>query len=96
MDGLTQRIAKDLLPADHIFRPALDDSLDLLNATPALVPAEPRRRLPPAAVGHVDWHNDLTKLILDINEEVAKAADEKARGVILRRLRRALEAAEPV
>jgi metallo-beta-lactamase family protein len=95
MDGLTQRIA-DLFPADRIFRPALDDSLDLLSATPALVPAEPRRRLPPAAVGHVDWHNDLTKLILDINEEVAKAADENARGVILRRLRRALEAAEPV
>jgi metallo-beta-lactamase family protein len=95
MDGLSQRIA-DLIPADRIFRPALDDSLDLLSEKPALVPAEPRRRLPPSAVGHIDWHNDLTKLILDINDEIAKAADEKARGVILRRLRRALEGAEPV
>jgi metallo-beta-lactamase family protein len=94
MDGLTQRIG-DLFPADRIFRPALDDSLDLLSPKPTLVPAEPRRRLPPSAVGHVDWNNDLTKLILDINDEMAKAADEKARSVILRRLRRALEGAEP-
>jgi metallo-beta-lactamase family protein len=95
MDGLTQRIG-DLFPADRIFRPALDDSLDLLSPKPTLVPAEPRRRLPPSAVGHVDWNNDLTKLILDINNEMAKAADENARSVILRRLRRALEGAEPV
>jgi metallo-beta-lactamase family protein len=94
MDGLTQRIG-DLFPADRIFRPALDDSLDLLSPKPTLVPAEPRRRLPPSAVGHVDWNNDLTKLILDINNEMAKAADENARSVILRRLRRALEGAEP-
>ncbi|HKG75512.1 MAG TPA: MBL fold metallo-hydrolase [Aestuariivirgaceae bacterium] len=94
MDGLTRRIA-DLIPADRIFRPALDDGLDLLGAKPALVPAEPRRRLPPSAVGHSDWHNELAKLILDINDEIAQAADEKARGMILRRLRRALQGAEP-
>ena len=94
MDGLTQRIG-GLFPADRIFRPALDDSLDLLSPKPTLIPAEPRRRLPPSAVGHIDWHNDLTKLVLDINNEMAKAADEKARSVILRRLRRALEGAEP-
>jgi metallo-beta-lactamase family protein len=93
MDGMTRRIT-DLVPADRIFRPALDDSLDLLSARPALVPVEPPRRLPPSAVGHIDWHNDLAKLIIDINDEIAKAADEKARGVILRRLRRALEGAE--
>jgi metallo-beta-lactamase family protein len=34
-------------------------------------------------------------LILDVNEAVAEAADEKARGVILRRLRRALEEGPP-
>jgi metallo-beta-lactamase family protein len=95
MDGLTRRII-DLVPADRIFRPALDDSLDLLSARPALVPVGPPRRLPPSAVGHVDWHNDLAKLTIDINDEMAKAADEKARGVILRRLRRVLEGAEPV
>jgi metallo-beta-lactamase family protein len=94
MDGLTERIAGNIIDRDRIFRPALDDAYDLTEPKPVLVPAEAPRRLPPAAVGHLDWHNDLTKLILDINDEVAKAPDEKSRAVILRRLRRALVGAE--
>ena len=38
----------------------------------------------------MDWHNDLAELVLDLNQEVAKAPDERARSIILRRLRRAL------
>ena len=34
----------------------------------------------------------MSKLILDINREIDAAADDRARGVIMRRLRRALEA----
>jgi metallo-beta-lactamase family protein len=33
----------------------------------------------------------MSKLILDINEKMDSAADDRARGVIIRRLRRALE-----
>jgi metallo-beta-lactamase family protein len=33
----------------------------------------------------------MSKLILDINERVAAAADDRARGVVIRRLRRALD-----
>jgi metallo-beta-lactamase family protein len=33
----------------------------------------------------------MSKLILDINERIGAAADDRARGVIIRRLRRALE-----
>jgi metallo-beta-lactamase family protein len=94
MDGLTERIAESIIARDRILRPALDDAYDLTALKPQLIPAETRRRLSPAAVGHLDWHNDLTKLILDINDEVAKAPDEKSRAVILRRLRRALVGAE--
>jgi metallo-beta-lactamase family protein len=39
----------------------------------------------------LDWHNDMSKLVLDINERIAAAADDRARGIIVRRLRRALE-----
>ena len=38
----------------------------------------------------MDWHNELADLVLDINQDVAKAPDERARGIIIRRLRRAL------
>ena len=50
-----------------------------------------RRRLAPEAVVALDWHNDMSKLILDINERIEAAADDRARGVIIRRLRRTLE-----
>ena len=40
----------------------------------------------------LDWHDDMSKPILDINDRVQAAADDRARGVIVRRLRRALEA----
>jgi metallo-beta-lactamase family protein len=32
----------------------------------------------------------MSKLMIDINEEIEKAADDRARGVIIRKLRRAL------
>jgi len=51
-----------------------------------------RRRLAPEAVVALDWHNDLSRLILDINDRIEAAADDRARGVIIRRLRRGLEA----
>ena len=46
--------------------------------------ARQRRRLTPQAVTHLDWHNDMSKLILDINERIEAAADERARAVIIR------------
>jgi metallo-beta-lactamase family protein len=42
-------------------------------------------------VTHLDWHNEMSKLVLDINDQIEAAADDRARGVIIRRLRRALE-----
>jgi metallo-beta-lactamase family protein len=46
--------------------------------------------LAPAVAGRQDWHNDYAKLLLDINDALEKAADRKAKAVILRRLKRAL------
>jgi metallo-beta-lactamase family protein len=42
-------------------------------------------------VARLDWHNDVSRLFLDINETLAGAADERARDVLIRRLRRALD-----
>ncbi|MGB3810605.1 MAG: MBL fold metallo-hydrolase [Parvibaculum sp.] len=78
---------------ERILEPVLDDVFDLtIDATgPRLLPAT--RRLQAEIVGRFDWHNDLSKLWLDIAEELDKAADDKSRSVVIRRLRRALEAA---
>jgi metallo-beta-lactamase family protein len=46
-------------------------------------------------VAQLDWHNDASRLILDINDALTAATDEKARGVVIRRLRRALNEVVP-
>ena len=89
--GLAERIAERIIPTARIFQPLLDDIYDLSAAAP--IPREPgRRRLAPEAVVALDWHNDMSKLVLDINDRIEAAADDRARGVIIRRLRRALDA----
>ena len=92
IEGLKQRLAGRTIPAAQLFTPILDDVYDLATAAPTLLDGGRRRRLAPEAVVQLDWHNDMSKLILDINAEIDAAADDRARGVILRRLRRALEA----
>ncbi|MGQ0683890.1 MBL fold metallo-hydrolase [Bradyrhizobium sp.] len=89
--ALAERVAERVIPAARIYQPLLDDAYELAAPEPRLLDGECRRRLAPEAVTHLDWHNDMSRLILDINDEVRAAADDRARGVIIRRLRRALE-----
>lgn len=90
IEGLTAALVTRGLQRERIAAPALDDEVDLSRggALPELrkVP----RRLPAEAVMHPDWHNDLAQVSLDIREALDAAADDKSRGVILRRIRRAL------
>ena len=91
--GLRARIAR-FVPEARIHAPKLDDAFDLTPAgVRALTPPRPRR-IEPDRVGRLDWHNDFSKLLLDIHDAVDRTADERARGVLLRRLRRALEEQE--
>ena len=84
------KLANGVVAAGKIVRPSLDDVYDLDGDAARLIESETRPRIDPLQVAKPDWHNDLTKLVIDLNEEVKKAADEKSRAVILRRLRRAL------
>jgi metallo-beta-lactamase family protein len=94
MAGLSERIAERTVPAAKVFTPLLDDIYELTTDAPTPIDVSHRRRLAPEAVVNLDWHNDMSKLILDINDAVEAAADDRARGVVIRRLRRALEAKE--
>lgn len=91
MQGLVRRVAERLVPTAQVFRPLLDDVYELATAPPTPLDVGHRRRIAPEEVVALDWHNDMSKLILDINERIERAADDKARRVVLRRLRRALE-----
>lgn len=78
------------LPQDRILLPELDACFDLapqgaIHAEPATLP-----RLTPEKVARMDWHNDVSRLMLDINQALRDTADEKTRAVLIRRLRAAL------
>lgn len=90
--GLNARISERVIPAVKIFEPTLDDIFDLSAAVPTPLVATHRRRLEPEAVTELDWHNDMSKLVLDISDRIEAAADDRTRGVIIRRLQRALQA----
>ena len=94
LTGLSERIAERIVPAAKVFVPILDDVYELATAGPTLIDGAHRKRLAPEAVISLDWHNDMSKLILDINDRIEAAADDRARGVVVRRLRRALEAGD--
>ncbi len=78
------------LAHDCILIHSLDSVYDLSGEACAFLAEETHPRIDPTMVARFDSHNDLADLILDIRETLGSAADEKARGVILRRLRRAL------
>lgn len=91
LKGLSERIAERTVPAAQVFIPIMDDIYELTTTAPTPLDVSHRRRLAPEAVVALDWHNDMSKLILDINAAIEAAADDRARGVIIRRLKRALE-----
>jgi metallo-beta-lactamase family protein len=90
MQGLAARIG-DLVGPDHVILPELDQSF-VLTATgcQALLETRPAR-LSPEKVGNPDWHNDLSRLLLEINEALATSPDEATRERMIERLRGALE-----
>jgi metallo-beta-lactamase family protein len=51
--------------AAQIFRPILDDIYDLSTSAPTPMDVTHSRRLAPEAVVSLDWHNEMSKLILD-------------------------------
>lgn len=89
--GMAARLTGMIAP-DRVLQPALDDSFRLTDGGAVRLAGAAPPRIDPADVARLDWHNDVSGLILDINAALAAEPDEKARAVLIRRLRRAMEA----
>lgn len=90
LEGLRQRL-QTFLPGDKVVRPRLDaafrvEAKGAVEVSEGIAPP----RIDPLRTGRMDWNNDFQSLVLDLQAELAKAADDKARGVVIRRVRRAL------
>lgn len=83
----------EIVAPENVIAPHLDDILEIgVGSLRRILPAEPRRLEPERATGK-DWHNDSAEFLIDLKEALDKAADDRSRAVILRRLKRALEEA---
>jgi metallo-beta-lactamase family protein len=94
LNALRDGLAATGVPAERIVIPQLDDVVDL-SAGESKVQFRPMpHRLPQESLRGPDWHNDLAAFSLTLRERLEQAADDKGRGVILRRVIRALEGRE--
>jgi metallo-beta-lactamase family protein len=83
-------VGAEVVSPDRVVAPHLDDVVEIAPGRIRLVlPAAPRRVEPERARGQ-DWHNDSAAFLLDLKATLDAAADDRARGVILRRLKKAL------
>jgi metallo-beta-lactamase family protein len=88
--GLRDRLSSKL-GFDRLVLPLIDDAYALGQEAARQIDVNKPRRLKPEKVARLDWHNDLSKLLINVAQEVNAAADERSRSAIIRRLRRALE-----
>jgi metallo-beta-lactamase family protein len=88
--GMRARAA-DLVGPDRVYVPHLDSVFALEPGAPRdLSPLAPPPRIDEGQTGRRDWHNDYQSLMLDLQQELRKAADDKARAAVIRKIRRAL------
>ncbi|MDO8985912.1 MBL fold metallo-hydrolase RNA specificity domain-containing protein [Cypionkella sp.] len=93
MAGLAARL-DGIVAQDDVLLPKLDEGFVLTpDGTQSLAPTT-LPRLSPEKVAHLDWHNDVSRLLLEINEGLRASPDEKTRAALIRRLQRALNDAE--
>jgi metallo-beta-lactamase family protein len=89
--GFRGRLA-GVLRSDQVVVPSIDQTYELTPSGARVIETGVAPRIRPQSPGHLDWNNDLSKLQLDINDAIRGAGDDKARAVVIRRLRRALAA----
>ncbi len=84
--------ASKFVPAAKIIQPALDEAYDLSGDAAKLVEqgSGALPRLDHALVAKPDWNSEYQSVLQDLHGALNAAADEKQRGVVLRKIRRAL------
>ena len=80
-----------MLATDQIMVPELDQAFLLQNGRAIEIDSDDEPRLVQVHAGQPDSSNDEADLLLDISDALSKAADERTRGIIVRKLKRALE-----
>lgn len=92
IEALSRDLVASGMPEEHVIAPILDSEFDISGKAPRpIISSGKQARLDPGQVSHLDWHNDFAQLSIDLREAFERAADERARKILLRRIRKALE-----
>jgi len=73
-----------------VLVPQLDDAFDLLGRRGTVLRRSGPRRLLPAMVGQLDWHNDLADFSIRLRDTLDTMTDDRDRSRLLHRLRKAV------
>lgn len=83
--------AGNVVAESRTYIPHIDSVFSLGAGGPLdMSPSMSVPRIAPDLAGHRDWNNDYQVLLQDLNEQLRHAADDKSRGVIIGKIRRAL------
>jgi metallo-beta-lactamase family protein len=87
-----------LIPEERIIRPALDEAYDISAPVAKLVEqgSGALPRIDHDLVAQPDWNSDYQKTLLDLQDQLKQAATDKQRGVILRRVQRAIAGGDDI
>lgn len=96
LQGLASRL-KGLVSDKELRIPGLDEVFSLTAEGAVAMRDRPQPRITPEKVGHPDWHNDLSRLMLSINAAIERSENDQERAILVRRLNAVLNAvkAEP-
>lgn len=92
-EGLAARLTGSIDP-DKVLRPHLDEGFELTTQGATRIAMTTAPRLAAEDVARMDWHNDVSTLMLGINEALRSTPDNAARNLLIRRLQHALDGDE--
>lgn len=85
LEGLKSRLAAAGLPADRIRVPTMDEGFVLTRAGGASS-GRGAHRIAPDAAARADWHNARAQLLMELNQRLEAATDDKARERLITQL----------
>lgn len=91
MVALRDKVVALGIDASRIVVPALDDEIVLSAAGSLTLVSTQEPRVKPEKPKSPDWDNDLAELVNAVRDGFHSAADDKARAVFVRQLRRSLD-----
>jgi metallo-beta-lactamase family protein len=89
LEGLKSRLAAGGVPADKIKIPTMDEAF-VLERGGAAGGARSNRRIAPDAAARADWHNARAQLLMELNQRLEAAPDDRARERLITQLAAAL------